>query len=149
MTSIVPPNNKNVIVKFDSAASSHYVRPVDAHILDEVEEHEGTPVTLPDDTVIAPSHQGILPLSAALSKEAKTATVLPQLQSSILLSMGKICDDDNLVVFNKQKVRAIAASKEVEKLLDKQPILLEGRRNPVDGLWDTSLTANVIMKNSD
>ena len=143
MTSIVPPNNKNVIVKFDSAASSHYVRPVDAHILDEVEEHEGTPVTLPDDTVIAPSHQGILPLSAALSKEAKTATVLPQLQSSTLLSMGKICDDDNLVVFNKQKVRAFAASKEVEKLLDKQPILLEGRRNPVDGLWDTSLTADV------
>ena len=90
MTSVVP-STKTVTVKFDSAASSHYVCPVDAHILDEVEAHEGAPVTLPDDSTIAPSHQGILPLLDKLSKEAKTATVLPKLQSSTLLSMGKIC----------------------------------------------------------
>ena len=103
MSSKVPPNKK-VTVKFDSAASSHYVRPDDAHILSEVKEYEGTPVTLPDDSAIAPSHQGILPLSTKFSKEAKTATVLPKLQSSTLLSMGKVCDDDNIVVFNKTKV---------------------------------------------
>ena len=142
MISVVP-TNKKVTVKFDSAASSHYVRPEDAHILDDVKEHRGPSVTLPDDRAIAPSHQGILPLSNNFSKEAKTATVLPKLQSSTLLSMGKICDDDNLVIFTKTKVRAISKSNEVEKLLDSQPILLEGQRNPVDGLWDTSLTADV------
>ena len=138
----VPLTKKLVKGKIDSGASSNYIHPEDAHILEQVTKQPGPPVTLPDAGVIKPTHKGILPLSAELSNTAKTATVLPGLKSGSLISTGKICDDDNMVIFDKDSVKAIPHSNEVVQAINKQPILLEGKRNPIDSLYDTTINSN-------
>ena len=53
--------------------------------------------------------------------------------------MEKFCNDDNIVVFDKNQVHVIP---HCEKNLDevkKKPILLKDSRTPEDGLWDTDL----------
>ena len=135
------PHNKRVTFKFDSGASGNYVRPEDAHILDNVMNEQGPPVTLPDSSTTTATHSGELPLSSQLSKEAQKATVLPQLKSCSLLSTGKTCDDGNMVVFQKDDVRAIKSTPEVREIINKQPIILKGNRNPVDNLWEMKLQA--------
>lgn len=140
--STVPLITKLVNVKIDSGASSNYIRPEDAHILNNIERQPGLPVTLPDAGVIKSTHKGILPLSATLSDNAKTATILPGLKSSSLISTGKICDDDNMVIFDKDSVKAIPHSNAVVQAINKQPVLLEGKRNLVDSLYDATIQAN-------
>ena len=65
------------------------------------------------------------PLSKELSKIARTATVLPGLKSTTLLSMGKLCDDNNMVIFDNNSVKTISHNQEIATLVDKQTILLE------------------------
>ena len=87
--SAVPP--KQIIkVKIDSGVSNHYTRSEDVHVLDKVSKHVGPAVTFPYAGVVTPLHKGILPLSK-FSTTAKTATVLPGLKRSSLLSVGMIC----------------------------------------------------------
>ena len=47
-----------IFAKGDSAASGHFLRPQDAHVLDDVKEECDTAVTLPDNDVIISSHRG-------------------------------------------------------------------------------------------
>ena len=80
------PNNvetrRVVIAKGNSAASKHFIRPQDKHCLTDVRAHKGTPVQLPDSSLIQTSEQGTLPLPPILSKAVRTGTVLLQLASS-------------------------------------------------------------------
>ena len=74
------------------------------------------------------------------------ATVLPRLKSTSLLSVGRLCDDGKMIIFDKEKVRAINHTREVDKLINEQQILLKGQRNWSDGLYDTHLkTVNEIV----
>ena len=143
-SSTVPLSKKLINVKIDTGASSNYIRPEDAHILENIEKQPGPPVTLPDDGVINYTHKGILLLSTALSTKAKTATILPGLKSSLLISTGKICHDDDMVIFNKNSVKAIPHSNEVVRAINNQPILLQGKRNSVDSLYDATITAHSL-----
>lgn len=45
---------------------------------------------------------GILPLHGLLSNTAKKANVLDGLNNASLLSIGQLCDDDCIAVFNKR-----------------------------------------------
>ena len=72
--------------------------------------------------------------------------MLPSLKSASLLSVGKLCDDRKMVIFDKNEVKAINHNAEIEKLVDKQPILIRGKRNRMDNLWHTQM--NVPINNS-
>ena len=96
-----------ITAKCDSAASAHYLMNEDSLCLTNKEKFNGPSVILPDSTKISPSDQEELPLPPAFSKAAKKTTVLQQLKSTSLVSVGPLCDDNKLVIFDKQKVRAI------------------------------------------
>ena len=113
-------------MKGDSAATSHYIRPEDKDCLSKIINYSGPSVTLPDADKIAPSHQGTLNIHSNLSHAATVGTVLPQLKSASLLSLGQLCDDGCDVLLHKNNLYA---------LKDKE-IILQGFRNKTDGLWD-------------
>ena len=72
---------------------------------------------LPGNNTITPTHEGILPLSENLSKHAQTATILLKLRSTSLLFMGKLCDDDNMVIFYKTSIKTIAHNHEIVDII--------------------------------
>ena len=78
---------------------------------------------LPNSSTMASSHQSQIPLRN-LSIQAKYAENFPNLHSSII-TIGKLCDDEYIVTFDKQKVI-------VSKNRD---IIIEGYRDPTNGLW--------------
>ena len=132
-------SEKTVDLTIDSAASDNYIRPNDAHVLGNLHPHNGIPVTLPDAETISTSHQGDLPLNPAFSAPAKQSTVLPKLKSASLLSVGKLCDDKKMVIFDENEVKAIESTPKLVNLINEQKILLRGQRNRVDNLWHTQI----------
>ena len=72
-----------------------------------MQPYSGPPITLTDDDTISPINQGILSLSHSLSKVAQTATMLSALRISSLISLGQLCDDDCVVLLNKEKLYAV------------------------------------------
>ena len=86
--SVVSPKRR-VIAKSDSGATSHYWKLEDSHILDHIQDHNGTLVASSDMSTLQSTQQGIIPLSSALTKTSTTANILPGLKSSSLLSLGK------------------------------------------------------------
>ena len=73
----------------DSASSDNYVRPQDSKVLSNLHIYHGQFVILPDKTKVASTHGESFPLSINFSDNSKMGTVLPQLSSKTLLSMGK------------------------------------------------------------
>jgi len=72
------------------------------------------------------TQQGNLPSSRKLSKKARIATILPELRSFSLLSLGQLNDDDCDILLNKKKMYVIK---------DKE-LILHGTRNKLHGIWD-------------
>ena len=91
-----------IMAKGDSAASDHYWREQDAHVLSGIEDSLGPSVLIPNGETIASTKKGIVPLSQHLSTEASTAKILPGLSSASLVSIGKLCDDDCKVFLDKK-----------------------------------------------
>ena len=109
--SIVPLLTSNpVIAKADSGASNHYWRPQDTHCLTNLRQYSGPSVILPDADTLSPSQQGTIDISPGLSSLAQTATVLPNLRSSSLISLGQICDSDCTIIMNNKKLYAAKSS---------------------------------------
>ena len=127
-----------VFAKGDSAASNHFIRPQDAHILDNVEEECNTSVTLPDNDVIGSSHSGQLPNINTLPRPATQASVLPQLASSSLVSLPQLCDHGCECLLTKDTLTVIKDGNFILQEGKGTPIL-QGVRNPVDKLWDIPL----------
>ena len=123
-TSVLPTLTQTIVAKGDSAATSHYWQSQDAECLRGVRPYSGPSVALPDTDIIEPTQQGIVSLSNKLPTQAQTATTLPALTSSSLVSLGQLCDDNYTVVLNKIKLYAIKEDK----------VLLQGNRNFDDGL---------------
>jgi len=134
------------VAKLYSAASHHYVRPNDQDCLDNIKNYIGPSVTQPDSTQLQPSSQGLLTLSNALSTDAQKATILPNLKSSTLISLGQICDDNCSVLLNKNKLYAVKDD-DITYNFDRNNFILEGSRNPNDGLWDIPLHKRKILTN--
>ena len=125
-----------IFAKADSGATSHYIRMMDAACLKNTKSYKGPAVLLPDAGSIRPSKMGQLSLSSKLSKQAQTATALPMLKSSSLISLRQLCDDDCIVLLNKKNMYAV---KEDE-------VILQGKRNLTDGLWDIPIHKSTINK---
>ena len=93
---------------------------------------------LPNNTYITASKKGNINLSSELSDRARKANILPKLNSASLISLGQLCDDDCKVELTKRKLVATKNKK----------IVLEGHRNPFDGLWDIPVAKTIITANN-
>ena len=80
----------------------------------------------PDMTILKATQKGQLPLGNQLSKKAKEAAVLKDLNSASLISFGQLCDDDCQVLLDKYECR----------VTKNQKLIMQGWRNKNDGLWD-------------
>ena len=94
-------------------------------------------VMLPDGAAIQSSHTCDLDLPQ-LPDSARKAHVIPGLTSSSLLSVGQLVDSNCSVIFEKTKVEVI----------HKKSKVLEGRRNPKNGLWVVDMQPKDV-KNCD
>ena len=124
-----PNKNRIVIAKGDSGATHHYIRPQDEDCLKNRKPNTTIKVTLPNAQAISSTTQGDLSLHKSISKQGRNAIILPQLQSSSLISLGQLCDDDCQVHLDKKKL----------KVYKNKEIILRGIRNRRDGLWDMLL----------
>ena len=73
-----------------------------------------------------------------LSPASTIAKILPDLNSSSLLSLVQVCDGGCNVLLNKQKIYAIK---------DKE-VVIEGKRNHRNGLWDIIIPSHPHDKTS-
>ena len=121
-----------VLAKADSGASQHYLCPKDAKVLTNLHStFPGPIVHLPDNSTIQATHKGGLPLKhgTALPPAATKTHVFPQLQSSSLVSIGQLCDDNCIAILDKQEIN----------VYKNKQLIFKGHRNPSDGLWDIPL----------
>ena len=116
--------NPITIAKGDSAATSHYWRHEDITCLQDIKNTTGPNVTLPDNTTLTSNQEGQLSLNNKLSSHAQRATILSNLKSSSLISLGQLCDDNCEILLNKKNLCVIKDN----------DLLLEGHRNHTDGL---------------
>lgn len=83
---------------------------------------------------------GLLPLYELLRATAKKAHVLDGLSNVSLLSIGHLCDDDCITVFDKRNLRVYKQGQ----------LVLKGVRKWTNGLWDVIFKpqqhhANIII----
>ena len=64
--------------------------------------------------------------------------ILPKLRSSSLISMGQLCDDGFEVVLTQNDLTVVKGNK----------IILRGKRNPTDGLWDIPIEKTTITSDN-
>ena len=114
------------MAKGDSTANHHYWRQQDENVLSDIENSLGPSVMIPNGATIASTKKSILPLSDKLTKEGSTAKILPGLSSASLISLSQLCDDDCKVFLDKKTLIAVKDDE----------IILEGKINAEDGLWD-------------
>ena len=107
----------------------HDWRPQDTHCLKNLRKYSGPSVILRDADTLSPSQQGTIEISPDLSSLAQTATVLPNLRSSSLISLGQICDSNCTIVMNHKKLYA-AKTSDINININKADILMTGTRIP-------------------
>ena len=64
-----------------------------------------------------------------LSKDAQTGYIVPNLKNTTLISTGQLCDDDCIVTFDKKHAYVHKHNN----------LVLTGKRNETDGLWDIKI----------
>ena len=73
-----------------------------------------------------------------MSQNARMVTVLPELKSSSMISLGKLFDDNCDILLNKKKMYVVK---------DKE-VILEGTTQKLDGIWDVLVSKiNITSKN--
>ena len=123
------------MVKGYSAVSFHYWREQDASLLSNVMTKRGPSVQLPNNTTIAATKQGQLPLSKHISSTGSSAMVLSGLKISSLVSLGQLCNDGCIIGLDSTELVVVKNSN----------IVLKGTRNLKDGLWDIPLYKSTIQ----
>ena len=104
-----------MIAKSDSEVMNHYWCLEDKNILDEIKKETSIKVTLPLSLGIQSTNKGTLHISKYLSNKAPKATVLLQLSSSSLISIGQLCDDVCKVELDKSNLKVFKEKKLVMK----------------------------------
>ena len=87
---------------------------------------------LSNNATIQAGKKGFLPLHNSLIDIGQKALSFPNLTNESLLSVGQFCDDDCVILFDKEKVTV----KKNEK------IILQGKRCHKDNLYDIDLLQN-------
>ena len=94
----------------------------------------GPQVQQPDATPLQTTGTGQIPLSSKLSPQAQQGLILPHLKSASLIAMGPLCDDDCNVIFSKKHMAVIKNNE----------VILRGKRNKYDDLWDIPIEKTTI-----
>ena len=104
---VKPQMNKQkiaCIAKADTGASTHYWRPQDRRCLMDIHKETGPRITLPDGSALRSTEVGYLPISTHISAKGRKARIVPQLQSSSLISVGQLADDGCETHINDRKL---------------------------------------------
>ena len=101
---------------------------------------------LPDGYVLTATDQGKINILDQLSERAQTATVLKNLKSSSLISLGQVCDDNCTIVMDADKLYATKSKNICIDVRDSNK-LMRGLRNPLDGLYDIPIQPTTIQHN--
>ena len=133
-------NTNDCILKADSGASDHYIKSDHMTYLKKVTNlhNTTTPINLPNNTILHPSHKGELPFAPQLSNESKIAKIVPGLTNASLFSIGKACDDGCIAMFSKQLFTLFKNNKPI----------VHGHRNLNNGLWDIPFFNNHPLRNN-
>ena len=113
----------------DSSATHTYIRLQDVSNKKTLPTRNSIHVILPNNKHISSSHTTTINIPG-LRDNAKSAHVLPELKSSSLLSIGQLCDDNCIAIFSKTKLH----------VAKKQKIILQGTRDPLNGMWNVPLS---------
>ena len=98
-----PQENQTNVLKCESGASKHFLRQDHAIFLNNRKKLSNPPsAALPNQTRIRASETGQVPLSSQLSSSAQKVLVFPHLTNASLLSIGQVCDDDCVAIFDKK-----------------------------------------------
>ena len=122
-------------MKADSGASKTYLKQSHSKYLTDPQSLANGPrAILPDNSEIQATSQGDLNLS---QKIKHSSLVFPKSQSESLLSIGQICDDGCVAIFDDKSLKIYDGSiKDLLKKFNQLDPVLEGYRNNRDGLYD-------------
>ena len=124
------PTQTPIVLKVDTGATGHYIKPCDMTILHKLlPTNSGPAVRLPNNEIMQAKLEDHLPLPT-LPPTSTKARVFKELQSASLLSVGQLYDSDCVAVFTKNDLKIFD---------DEKRIILRGECNFTDGLWDVNL----------
>ena len=128
-SSVVPPTTHLITVKLDSGATNHYFKEKDKLILKIIENVTNKQkISLPNGTKLHITQKGDLLLPS--TNITQTVNILPHLKTVSLLSVGKLVDDGCVAQITKN-CALICRNKK---------LLLKGKQNMEDGLYDVQFT---------
>ena len=134
------------VLKADSGASKTYIKENHRKYLQhQVILKNGPRATLPNNQTIQATISGQLPLHPTLKHQT---LLFPELQSETLVSIGKLCDEGNIALFDDKSLKVYKKDENTQhliKTLKEDNIILKGHRNLKDGLYDVPFTQ---MKNN-
>ena len=123
-------NNLSAIAKLDSGATRHLFKTTHSnHLNDITMTTTSNQIILPNNEIIKAKQKGFLNLHPTISKKASETLIVSNLLNESLLSVGQLCDDGCCVCFDNNGVNVIK----------NETIIMNGRRNKTDGLWDVPL----------
>ena len=82
-------------------------------------------------------------LPTIISTTTSTVTIFSQLRSASLLSVGKVYDDNTMVISDKDTVKAISCNSDLEALVNEQGIIIQGQQSRVDNSWHIDLNITI------
>ena len=83
------------------------------YLQDQVFLENGPKATLPNNTTIQATMSGTLPFQSSLHHPT---LLFPGLQSESLLSIGQLCDEGNVAVFDKKHLKVYKENKITQQL---------------------------------
>ena len=114
----------------DTAATSHYMHPDALPLCSHITRTTSGPtVLLANGNIINPDLQATFKISDKISSKAQSAHVFNYITTGPLISMGKLCDDNCIAIFNKFDA----------KILKHNQVIITGLRDHTNGLWNIPL----------
>ena len=124
-------------MKADSGASQTFIKKEHSHFLtDLVPLRHGPEAILPDKSRMKASNKGSL---SFFPSSQHTALIFPELKSESLLSIGQLCDEGNIAIFDDKNLTVLKKSDIVTRILDTiitDNTVIQGHRNLQDGLYN-------------
>ena len=90
---------------------------------------DGTIVQLPNNATINETKKGSIPLSGIINTHEK-GNLFYGLHSASLIYLFQLCDDDCIVILNKNKIN----------IIKNKTLILKGHRNKAYCLWDIPIS---------
>ena len=118
--------------KGNSTPSHHYWRQKDQSCLNGAQLENSMKAQLPNASCITSTSQRQLPLHDELSQTSNKLIILPTLQSSSLMFLGQLCDDNCDFFLNKKSLIVCKNDKTIFKMV----------RNSSDRLWDIAIKSH-------